>query len=193
MKKRIISALLGCTLLSTQLLAEDSTIYIGIDGINSSNTFTYKLDGYTGDTESTSNSNALKLKLGWIRENGGRTQIYYLQERYDDTIFDTSNNTLTEVGLDFIKDFQLSPVLSPFIQAGIGYGWMDIDGYSESEISEVNAKAGGGLVFRASEKIELLIGVDFQVKKWSDRKSGSSTIETNEDSTKYYVGANLLF
>lgn len=193
MKKIIAGALLGCSLLSTQSLAEGTNVYIGIDAIKSINTFKYESDNYSSATEVKSDSNAAKLKLGWIMENGLRTQIYYLKERYDNELFDTTNDTLTEVGIDFIKDFELSPVLSPFIQVGVGYGWMEIDGYSESTINETNAKIGGGLIFKTTPKLEIITGIDIQYKKWSDRKVGSYTLQTHEDSTRYYVGANYHF
>lgn len=191
MKKIIVGAFLGCSLLSTQVLAKDTNMYVGLDVLKSNNTFTLEANGASVDVDS--NSQAFKLKLGWILNNDWRTQIYFLNEKYDDTLFDASNDKLNELGLDFIKGFEITPEFSPFIQAGFGYGWMNVDGYTEDSIAEFNLKAGAGVMYKVIPEFELLAGVDFQYKKWQDIKIGSVTVETSENSTKFYVGANYHF
>ncbi|MFT7004853.1 MAG: opacity protein-like surface antigen [Sulfurimonas sp.] len=195
MKKIIICALLSCGLLSTQSFAQDSNIYIGVDVLKSSNTFTYHLDNYSSSYNLESDSSAFKLKLGWVRDEGKRVQLYYLQEKYEDAPFDATNDIFSEIGIDFIKDFGLSPVLSPFMQVGIGYGWMktDTSTYDDNTVSELNIKVGAGFIYTVVPEIEIIAGIDLQYKRWLDRTSGSYTIQTEEQSTKYYVGVNYRF
>ena len=64
MKKVIIGALLGCTLLSTQAFAESKNIYIGLDILGSTNEYTHDKDGYSGSLGTDSDSSAFKLKIG---------------------------------------------------------------------------------------------------------------------------------
>ncbi|WP_294962965.1 outer membrane beta-barrel protein [Sulfurimonas sp.] len=193
MKKIIIGALLGCSLLSTQVFAESKNVYIGLDVTKSSNEFSTDKGGYSGSVTKDSDSSAFKLKVGRLLEDNWRAQVYYLQETYDDAMFDSTNESLSEVGFDVIKEYELSDVLFPFAQVGIGYGWMDIDGYSSSSINEVNGKFGVGLIFKVAPAFEIITGADAQYKKWSDREIGSATIKTTESSTKFYIGANYHF
>lgn len=191
MKKIVVGTLLGCSLLSTQALASENSMYVGLDVLKSNNTFTVEANGGSADVDS--NSQAFKLKIGSASNNGWRMQGYVLRETYDDTLFDATHDTLTELGLDIIKGFEITPEFSPFVQVGFGYGWMDVDGYTDNSIKEFNLKAGAGVMYKVTPKFELLAGLDFQHKRWQDIKVGSVTVETTENSTKLYVGANYHF
>ncbi|MFT7004852.1 MAG: hypothetical protein ACJAWW_002218 [Sulfurimonas sp.] len=193
MKKIIIGTLLGCSLLSTQAFAASKNVYIGLDILKSTNNTTLSVDGYSGSTGTEGDSSAFKLKVGSVMENGWKTQFYYMQEDYEDAPFDATNDTLSEVGIDLIKEVELSSVLYPYAQAGIGYGWIDNDGFDDSSMYEMNAKVGVGLMFKVAPELEILAGVDYQYRKWSDRKIGTATIKTEEQSTRYYLGTNYHF
>jgi len=206
MKKLVFSALVGCGLLATQSLASEKSVYVGIDYLNNSNTIEYS----DKTEEVDNNSKAFKFKIGFAdNDNNLRTQLYFLSETYDEPIFDSSNDNLKEIGMDIIKTLPLTPKFLPFIQAGFGYGFMSIDGYNESSIAEVSFKVGVGAIYKITPKFELLGGLDFQYRKWQDREvtttykytgvyynyysSTTETIETDETSSKLYVGLNLHF
>jgi hypothetical protein len=111
-----------------------------------------------------------------------------------------SNERLGEIGLDLIKEFIISPSLSPFIQGGVGFGGMDLDSYyySDDSVGEVNLKVGLGLMVRVTPVLELLGGLDFQWRQWGDVTEydpgyGYYTLETEDDSRRFYIGANFHF
>lgn len=195
MKKIIVGALLSASLLSTQMLAADTSAYVGLDVLKGSNTFTVQAPGISGDFDNDSLS--FKLKLGYAGSNNWRTQVYFLQETYKDPIFDDSNDKSYELGIDLIKAFEVTPEFLPFVQIGMGYGWMSVDGYSDSNIAAVNAKVGAGVIYKVLPQFELLAGVDYQYKKWQDIDInigfGTYTLEISEKSFKYYIGANYHF
>lgn len=191
MKKIIVGALLGGSLISTQALAADTSIYVGIDYLKGSNTFTVKAAGISADTDVDSDN--FKFKVGYAGENNWRTQFYYLNETYDKTLFDASNDKFHEIGVDLIKAFEATPEILPFVQVGLGYGWMSVDGYSDSSIAAVSAKIGAGVIYKVLPEFELLAGVDYQYKNWQDIDYGIFTLETSEKSFKYYIGANYHF
>lgn len=194
--KKIIAAMLITAGITSSLAADESNLYVGLDIISSSNTFTVDVAGGSADFDD--DSSAFKLKFGSALSDGWRLQGYFLHETYDETIFDDKNDALNEIGLDLIKGFEVTPEFSPFIQAGIGYGWMDVEGLSESSIKEVSVKIGAGVMYKVTPTFELLAGVDFQVRKWQDIELfipnyGTYTVETSEKSTKLYIGANVHF
>jgi opacity protein-like surface antigen len=193
--KKIITAML-ITAGITSSLAAESNLYVGLDLINSSNTFEFTAGSFSEEWDN--DSSGFKLKFGSALNDGWRLQGYFLHETYDETIFDDKNDALNEIGLDLIKGFEVTPEFSPFIQAGIGYGWMDVEGLSETSIKEVSVKIGAGVMYKVTPAFELLAGVDFQVRKWQDIELfipnyGTYTVETSEKSTKLYIGANVHF
>jgi len=196
MKKIIIATLLGTSLISTQALAEDS-VYIGLDVLSSGNTFTVEArnsaNGATAAADVDDNSKGFKLKVGIEVSDGWRFQGYYLGETYDTPVFDASNDYLSEIGIDVIKGFEVTPKFSPFVQVGLGYGWMDVDGYTDDAISAVSMKIGAGVMYKVTDNIELLAGIDLQYRKWQDIKINTITFETSEKSTKLYAGLNFHF
>jgi len=191
MKKIVTSVLLGVSLLATSALAEETALYVGLDVFTSSNTFTVKALGQSADGDF--DSDGFKLKFGSTLDNGWRVQGYYLHETYDETLFDDKNDAFNEIGIDIVKGFEVTPEFSPFVQVGLGYGWMDIEGYSETSIKAVSVKIGAGVMYKITPEFEAIAGVDFQARSWQDIELGTTTIETSEKSTKFYIGANLHF
>lgn len=191
MKKIVTSALLGASLLTTNALAEDSELYVGLDLFTSSNTFTLEALGTSVDGDN--DSDGFKLKFGTVSDEGWRVQGYLQHEVYGEALYDDKNDVLNEIGVDIIKGFEVTPEFSPFIQVGLGYGWMDVEGYSETTANEVSLKLGVGAMYKVTPIFEVIAGVDFQHRTWSDLQIGTVTIDISEKSTKAYIGANIHF
>jgi len=191
MKKMLLASLALTTLLSTQALAEGSNLYVGFDIIQDSHTFTFEGNGNSADADL--DSAGFKLKIGTVSDNGWRFQGYFENITYDETVFDSTHDSLSEIGFDVIKGFEITPKFTPFLQGGLGYGWMDVDGYSEDSISEFNLKIGLGVAYKIIPAFELIAGADLQFRSWQDIEVLGTTIETTEANTKLYVGGNFHF
>ncbi|MFT5660721.1 MAG: opacity protein-like surface antigen [Sulfurimonas sp.] len=190
MKKIIMGTALIVSIFTTQAFAGSNT-YVGIDMISSGNTLTR--DSSFGSVSADIDSKAFKLKLGVKRNNGWRFQGYYLRETYDIALFDLTNDTLNEIGVDIIKGFEVTPEFSPFIQAGVGVGSMSVTGYAESSILEYNFKVGAGMMYKVIPQLELIAGVDLQYRAWQDIQTGYTIYSTTEKNTKFYAGMNYHF
>ncbi len=189
----MLGIILLTSIATTQTLAEESDLYVGLDIVGSSNTFTRKVGNVSVDADN--DSSGFKLKFGTVQNEGWRVQGYYLHETYDKPVFllDNESDVLNEFGLDIIKGFEVTPKFSPFIQAGLGFGSMKVQGYDRSSANEVSFKLGAGLMYKVTPAFELLAGIDFQGRSWSDIIVGPVTLETSESSSKLYLGANLHF
>jgi len=185
------AVLLGTALLCTNALAEEAQMYVGLDLIASNNTLTTEIG--TLETERENDSDGFKLKFGALLDDGWRLQGYYLNETYDRAVIDGKNDSLNEVGLDLIKGFEVTPKFSPFLQAGIGYGWMDINGYDKDSINSVSLKIGAGVMYKITQTFEVIAGLDLQARGWEDIAFLTTTIKTSETSSKLYLGANIHF
>jgi len=197
MKKMIIGLGLISLLTGTQAMAEESSeLYVGLDYFKSSNTIT--VDALGQSVEGDNDSGGLRLKFGADLEDNWRVQGYLAREVYDQTLFDDTNDELYELGVEVVKAFAVTPEFLPFVQVGIGYGVMSVEGYNESSISELSLKAGLGVMYKVTPKVEVLAGFDYQYRKWQDIEMyvsgfGNQTLETSEKSTRFYFGANYHF
>ncbi len=191
MKKLILTALLSLGICFTNAMAEESDMYIGLDLIASNNTITKTIGAFESEAEN--DSSGFKLKLGATLDDGWRLQGYYLNETYDKPLIDAKNDTLNEMGLDIIKGFTLTPQFAPFVQAGIGYGWMDINGYNKDAINSFGIKLGAGVMYKVTTTLEVIAGLDLQVRGWEDIAVLNTTLKTSERSSKLYMGANIHF
>jgi len=196
MKRYIAPLILGAVLTGAPASAQ-SDLYLGVDLLSSSNSFDVYDSGYPTSDVSNS-SKAFKIKLGFQGYDGWRMQGYYLYENFDEPLFDDRNDELSEIGVDFIKAFGAGPGISPFIQFGLGVGWMDLapSYYYEDSIGEYSAKIGAGVIFWLSPAIDLVAGIDLQQRWWEDINyyDGSDQyVETDDTSARAYIGLNIYF
>jgi opacity protein-like surface antigen len=170
-----------------------SDFYVGLDVFGSHNRFDYDYAGISEKIDT--DSEGAKLKFGALLVHDLRFQGYLLTEKFNEPPFDYTHDRLSEVGLDLIKEFVISPGFSPFIQGGVGYGSMDLDRYyyNKDTIEEVSFKLGFGAIFRVAQHVELMAGLDFQWRQWGDVRYNGYTLKTDDTSQRYYGGINFLF
>lgn len=193
MRYAITTALLGMACLGTPASAQ-SNLYVGLDLMQSYNDFEIYDSGY-GKFEPDNESRAFKFKIGTFSNSGWRLQGYYLHEEYDESLFDPTSDTLDEIGIDVIRAYSAGSGMAPFIQGGVGIGSMDLDPayYDEDTVGTFSLKMGVGVLFWISPAIDLLAGVDVQYRGWEDLRYGPEYVETDETSTRVYLGINVYF
>lgn len=197
MRNKIILGLLASSLVASSVFAD---VFVGVEyGMTSSTTeVEADVNGYRASGEVDNDYKDIKLKVGAGEDGGIKVQAYLSFISYDEYIFDNSNKDYTEIGVELIKEFEVSSNLYPFIKGGVGVGAMEVDGYSEDNILAVSFNFGGGLAFKATENISLIAGVDYVYRKWQDveYKYGSyalATVSVADDGLKPYIGVNFQF
>ena len=189
--KKIWQSALVAVLLGGSLIYADTNIYVGVDYAKASNTNTHEMGSSSIDKSNDFSDLSFKVGAG---ENGGlKAQLRFDIINYDEGVFDRNNNALVEIGLDVIKEFQVNQSFFPFIKLGIGVGSMDVEGYSESAISEISFNAGVGISYKALEHLYVMGGVDYVGRSWQDISYLNSTISTTSSGTKLYLGVNYAF
>lgn len=191
MKKTMITIMLAASLFTANALAEESTVYLGLDVVGSDNTFTQKLGAVSLDVDD--DSKGYKLKFGASLSEGWRVQAYYQRETYDIPVYDNTHDVLNEIGADVIKGFEVTPEFNPFLQAGMGLGWMKVNGYADNTANTLSLKLGAGLMYKFTPVFEGIAGIDLQYRDWEDVETFLGTIELSETSSRFYIGANFHF
>ncbi len=188
MNNKIIQSLIVSSLLSSSLMAD---FYIGLDYGQVSNTDKASASGIS-KTQSNKYSD-IGIKFGVGTDGGWKYQLKISKIKYDKPIFDNSHKDLTEINMDFIKEFTVGKNFYPYLKFGFGYGWMNVDGYTDSSINEYNLNGGLGLSYKAIEHLYFNGGVDYVYRKWQDIKYGTTTISTTGSGTKLYLGVSYAF
>ena len=185
------------TFLTGALMAE-SSFYVGLDFGKADNT-----DKHTSEDISLKNENSYsdsKIKLGIQADGTTDFQLTFSKISYDEGVLRGSTGSeLYEVGLDIIKEFEVTSSLSPFIKLGVGYGKMDTQSSAYGNVNEFSTNVGIGLSYKLIEHIYVLAGVDYIYRHWNDISinqvppASSITEETRGSAIKPYVGLNYKF
>jgi Outer membrane protein beta-barrel domain len=185
--KKIVLA----TLLATGLMAAESGFYIGLDAGQANNTDKSTTQGTTFKYKN--NYSDVKFKLG-IEDEGTKFQVTFAKIDYQNGVFYASEgNILYEVGIDVIKEFEVTPSVYPFLKLGVGYGKMDTKRAAYGTINEISSNIGVGLSYKIVDHLYALAGVDYVYRHWNDTSADSFTYVTRDSAIKPYVGVNYKF
>jgi opacity protein-like surface antigen len=192
MKKIVLLAFFAGALMA------ESSFYVGFDFAKADNT-----DKVTTQGVSLKNDNAYnesKIKLGTKTDEGVDFQLIFSKINYNDgVIYGSTGTKLYEVGIDVIKEFELTSSLSPFIKLGIGYGKMNTLSSAYGDVNEISTNVGAGLSYKIMEHMYAIAGVDYVYRHWNNTylnpapPATSLTYETRGSSIKPYIGLNYKF
>ena len=174
--------------ITSALIAGDNYSYMGVDIGNANNRHTASISGYSinGDND----YNEFRIKFGSGEDGGAKFQIVFNKIDYNSGIYDNTNNSLYEIGFDFIKEFEATSIVFPFLKIGISMRGMDTDYTADGNVREMSLSIGAGLSCKATDKTYMLIGVDQVWRKWSDVFVGPGTLKIRDRVLKAYVGIN---
>lgn len=177
-------------------VAMANELYMGLDYALAGNTNKYTGPSNQNDSIEVDNAySELKLQLGYGSEADVKAQAYFAYIQYDAGVYDNSNEALYEFGVELIKEFAYDEDFFPFIKAGLGLGFMDINGYTKDQVGNVSGSLGLGLRYKFDEQISIRGGMDFVFRQWNGVYAISDGKQTNlqDDATKFYIGADYRF
>ena len=206
--KKIVMILSACLLLgTTSLLAQEqrAKLYFGIDGFTGETNYNVEYSGYRplalSDYDKDLDQDGIRLKFGAELEDNWRVQGYLQGEKIEEM-----DNKAYGVGVDVIKGFEVTPKFQPFVLAGVGLHSMELNDrdnavYDDDYTTGFSLKVGLGLMYRLTEAFELVGGLDWQYRAWSDVdvvevRGGNVydyTLEQDDTSTTFYAGLNFHF
>ncbi|MBU0632586.1 porin family protein [bacterium] len=191
MKNKVIKGLLLSSIVASGAFAD---VYVGAEYGYLFNTFTAHDSYWNTDTVTNNEAHDISAKLGVGTDGDWKAQIRVSRISYP------ADTTISEVGFDIIKEFELSQDLYPYVQVGFGYGWGDVSGYEESTMKEKSVKGGVGISYKADEHIYLIAGIDYIYSKEDkltyladDYTMTYSTVDIEQKSTRIYAGINFTF
>lgn len=188
MKKILIPSLL----LSTALFA-DSQFYVGVLGGANYESF--------GSPYNTSTSSPVaKVQLGYGDIKDYSVQLGLLYDKNNHNIFSTGTTNDKEkysMDVELIKAFDFGWKLYPFLKAGFGAGYFNINadytGGNKSSLNFSSYNAGAGAYYSLSEHFNLEAGVTYKSVSYEkiDPNASAKGISTKVIFT--YLGVNYRF
>ncbi len=188
MKKEL--ALAGILLSATYLSADT---YIGLNLAKGLSTNTVSVGGT--DVDEDNDYTNISFIVGTGEDGGFKIQGRLNIVQLDLPIYDDTHDTLVEIGIDGIKEWEVSPTLYPYVKAGLAAGSIGTDEtyYSESTAMEFSLNAGFGLSFKVNDNVDILGGIDYVYRKYQDVDVGLLTISTTGTSFEPYIGMRYSF
>jgi len=206
--KKTTLGLLAFSLASTGVYAEqnsfnegisESGVFIGLDVFEGESNLDIEVSGLlNGSNDMDFDQSGFRLKLGSKEKSGTRFQTYFKSEDFDDAF----DEKVYGLGFDVLKTFSVGSDFSPFVLAGLGLDWTELEDtvnvdFSEDSLSAVLFKLGFGGLITISKNVEVQVGVDWQKRSWQDIEFtdgfNSITLEQSDTSTTYYAGVNFHF
>jgi len=206
--KKTTLGLLAFSLASTAVYAEqnnyseaidDSGGFIGIDVFQGESNLDFEVSGVVnGSSDMDFDQNGFRLKLGAKERNGSRFQAYFKSEDFEDAF----DENVYGLGFDVLQTFSVGSAFKPFVLAGLGLDWTELEDtpgidFNEDSLNAVLFKLGFGGLITINNNVEVQVGLDWQKRSWQDIEFtdgfNSITLEQSDTSTTYYAGLNFHF
>ena len=216
---KVLAGLLACSALSTSVLAnsdipapqndsssdltqtnktDNKGLYVGVEYFNGESSYEASFSDHRIESQDIDvDQDGFRVKFGAQLPNNLRVQGYVKKEEIED-----DSNAIYGFGAEFLKIFAVNNKILPFVKGGVGLDWTDLetDGtvyLSEDEIYGYGLKVGAGAMYKVTNTLELVGGLDLQYRRWQDieiyQLSRNITIEQNDTSITLYAGVNFHF
>jgi len=216
---RLLAGILACSALTSSVLADtnesemqqspDSEVsqskksnnrglYVGVEYFNGESSYDVSFSDPRIVSQSTDlDQDGFKVNFGAKLPSNIRIQGYFRNEKLEG-----SDNRIYGLGAEFLKVFEVNSKLMPFIKGGAGYDWTDLEtepGFylDEDTIYAYSLKIGAGAMYKLTDTVELVGGLDLQYRKWQDIDVyygyRFATIEQDDTSKTLFAGVNFHF
>ncbi len=174
-------------------------VFLGLEYFQGDSTLESDLSGaISASLEEDFDLSGFKIKMGKEFKEALRFQAYIAIEDAEDGF----ENQILILGADVIKRFPINSKISPFLLAGAFAGSTELEDspgieYVDDQLHMLGLKIGLGGIFHVNQSFEVVLGADFNYRKWQEIKyigGGSSvTLEQNDQSNVWYAGFNYHF
>ena len=183
MKKIILSLLLF-----SNFLFGDVKTYVGISAGIAEENFT--------SADATSSSKFINFKLGYgVRElYSVAIDLEYLKN--ESKIFSTGSQNDGDkfsLNLELVKAFDLTSYLIPFVKAGFGAGYLEVDRVIDDKISFGSFNLGTGVLIPISDSFDFELGYKFKSLSYEGLDLITTKVVHTSKSNSPYFGFNVRY
>ena len=187
---KIVASFTALGLLSSVVSAE---VMIGVDYTAMSSmkkTVSYDQSSATREADFSYTPITFKVGLGTPGED-----YVYLYYQKSEPEFDLGGKDieLSEIGYEYIGQFDMSHSVKPFWEFGTTFGWQNLPkGYYSTDTQfSVSANIGAGLSYYLIPQVELLASANYQFRFYQPIKTYSDTQYERDNGVNVAVGINF--
>lgn len=153
---------------------------------------------FTNEIEATSSTQIAKVKLGYgVREAYAiELSLEYIENQ--SKIF-SSNNELNSDGdkyginVDLIKAFDLDILILPYLKAGFGSGWFDIQRELQNRLFYSSFNLGTGIFIPISENFDFELGYEYKYTSYESVDTIAKKLSYQSNTNIAFFGFNVRF
>ena len=179
------------------LLLINTTIFAEVKLYVGSNYGTYE-EKFTNEVDATSSTEIAKVKIGYgVREAYAiELSLEYIDNK--SKIFSSDNSSDLDgdkygLNVDLIKAFDLDILTLPYIKAGFGSGWFDIDRELQNRLFYSSFNLGTGIFIPINENFDLELGYEYKYISYESIDTIADKLNYESNINIAYVGFNVRF
>ncbi len=166
----------------------DAKFYVGAGGGAQNESITNK--GYEDFSNSPSYA-SLKFGYGDIRAYAIEFVLNYIDNKSN--LFSKNDGARYGADIMFLKSFNFTKLLYPYLQAGFGAGEMKTERELENKVAYSSYNLGGGVFFPLSEHIDLEAAYEYRYTSYESIDLVSEKLRLQSHINQFYFGANYRF
>jgi len=142
-----------------------------------------------------------KINLGIDSGADLRTNMFFSTHYFDKDPYEydqgSSHKLLYGVGFDILKSYsKRGSSTAPYLKGGMSYEFMPIGGYAQSWANNVSLLFGFGTLMRASNSMELQMGMYYKYRMWGNYNLDTEftkNVELSDHSVMIDIGFNFHY
>jgi len=153
---------------------------------------------FTNDIDATSSSQIAKVKLGYgVREAYAiELSLEYIENK--SKIFSSDNEVDTDgdkygVNVDLIKAFDLDIFVLPYLKAGFGSGWFDIQRELQNRLFYSSFNLGTGIFIPIGKNFDFELGYEYKYVSYESVDTIANKLNYTSNINEVYFGFNVRF
>jgi opacity protein-like surface antigen len=167
-------------------LYSDAQFYIG-------SAIGYYNELFKANTSIESSSYLANFKVGYGERKAYAIELSYNYLDNQSKIFSANDGAKNELDINLIKSFDFGTYIIPFIKAGFGSGYMDIDRKLQSSLHYGSFNLGTGLFIPINKHFDLEIAYEYKYISYEAIELINEKTNYNSNSNSTYFGFNVRF
>jgi opacity protein-like surface antigen len=171
-------------LLGTSLLA-DSKIYFGVNYAQVNEKFS--------NLEAESSSDALKIKAGYGNRDGYGIELSVESVQNESKIFSLKDSQKNALNIELVKAFDYDIYIIPFVKAGFGAGYIDIDRELQDRLHFGSFNGSVGTFIPINENFDFEVEYNYKDMSYESIDMVVDELKIKSNVNTFYIGFNIRY
>ncbi len=155
-------------------------------------------ESFNEDVEAFSSSNTITLKVGYSHRETYGVEFSLDYTKNDSKIFSSDTDTKTDgdrygLNVSLSKAFDYDIYVLPYVKAGMGAGFLDVDRVLDDRLYYGSFNVGAGVLLPVNENFDFEIGYDYRYSSYEAIDMVSEKLQFTSHVSVAYFGFNVRY